>query len=448
MKYDAVVVGAGISGLLSALCLSKEGKRVLVLEKSTFVGGNARSYDVDGYTVDTGPHAITCIPNGPLARLLLKYNGGLPELVPHGHYYFRTGKGLHKVPSAIKDWAGFKAICNKDKIVFSRLILAEMIRESVSIDKSERSVYDAVKDYNVSDNAFRLIDTLCYFMSGKSMKETPAKRMFSGFGLEGMKKMNIIDTLYGLKRFFISHSNSKNQWYPVGGLGAIIKSITDAFSEELVTVNTGTSVDKIIIEDGKVVGVESSGEVYNSDIVVYTGFIKDLDKVVTEKLPEYFSRNLKKIKQAKSYTLWLGIKGKILSMDYKGSEIWYETGEPFWAMSTSNLDATLAPKGHQLICFSFIVKDSVENTRKYGWNTILSVYPDIEKHIVMKHEQVTIPEKAAITTDSFFPGPVSPFSGLYLCGTDVDPRSMGLTRAAHSVEDMLAVMKKEGILKD
>ncbi len=448
MRYDAIVVGAGISGLLSALCLSKEGKSVLVLEKSDFVGGNARSYNVDGYTVDTGPHAITCIPNGPLARLLNKYNGGMPKLVPHGHYYFRTGKGLHPVPSAIKDWAGFKAISNMDKIVFSRLILAEMIRESVSIDNSERSVYDAVKDYNVSDNAFRMIDTLCHFMSGKSMKKTPAKRMFSGFGLEGMKKMNIVDTLYGLKRFFISHSNSKNQWYPIGGLGAIVNSITDAFSEDLVTVKTGTSVDKIIIKNGKAVGVESEGEVYNSDIVVYSGFIKDLDKVVTEKLPEHFSKDLKKIKQAKSYTLWLGINGKIPGMDYKGSEIWYETGEPFWAMPTSNLDASLAPAGHQLITFSFIVKDSVEKTRKEGWDTILSVYPGIDKKIVMKHEQVTIPEKAAITTDSFFPGPVSPFSGLYLVGTDVDKRSMGMTRAAHSVEDMLVAMKKEGLFKN
>ncbi len=448
MRYDAIVVGAGISGLLSALCLSKEGKSVLVLEKSDFVGGNARSYDVDGYTVDTGPHAITCIPNGPLARLLNKYNGGLPELVPHGHYYFRTGKGLHPVPSAIKDWAGFKAISNKDKIVFSRLILAEMIRESVSIDNSERSVYDAVKDYNVSDNAFRMIDTLCHFMSGKSMKKTPAKRMFSGFGLEGMKKMNIVDTLYGLKRFFISHNTSKNQWYPVGGLGAIVNSITDGFSEELVTVKAGTSVDKILIENSKAVGVESSGEVYKSDLVVYSGFIKDLDKVVTEKLPDTFSKNLKKIKQAKSYTLWLGIKGKIAGMDYKGSEIWYETGESFWAMPTSNLDSNLAPVDHQLICFSFIVKDSVEKTKKEGWDTILSVYPGIEKKIVMKHEQVTIPEKAAITTDSFFPGPVSPFSGLYLVGTDVDKRSMGLTRAAYSVEDMLVAMKTEGFIKD
>ncbi|MFZ3058875.1 MAG: FAD-dependent oxidoreductase [Candidatus Methanoperedens sp.] len=33
-EYDVIVAGGGISGLMSALTLSKHGKRVLVLEKT------------------------------------------------------------------------------------------------------------------------------------------------------------------------------------------------------------------------------------------------------------------------------------------------------------------------------------------------------------------------------------------------------------------------------
>lgn len=72
-KYDVIVVGAGVSGLLAALTLSKHGKHVLVLEKGRYLGGNCNSYMVDGYQVDTGAHAITHLIEGPLPRLMDNY---------------------------------------------------------------------------------------------------------------------------------------------------------------------------------------------------------------------------------------------------------------------------------------------------------------------------------------------------------------------------------------
>ena len=72
-QFDVIVVGAGISGLLSALALSKEGKQVLIIEKESFIGGVCRSYDVEGYIVDTGPHVITRLDSGPLKYLMDRY---------------------------------------------------------------------------------------------------------------------------------------------------------------------------------------------------------------------------------------------------------------------------------------------------------------------------------------------------------------------------------------
>lgn len=445
MDYDAIVVGAGISGLLSALALSKEGKKVLVFEKSSFIGGNARSYDVDGYTIDTGPHAITGVHDGPLGRLLKEYTGQIPDMVYHGNYYFRTSEGLYPIPASVKDWIGFGAISNNDKINISKRITCEIIRSTMSKDTG-KSVYDIIKYDKLSENALKLTDSLCYFLSGTSMKMTPAKRMLTGFSVEGINGLNIQDCCSVLKRLFIAHNVSKGQKYPLGGLGKITEHIVDSFPEDMVKIIKGSPVDEIMIEDGKATGVRSGDETYNCDFVVYTGFVKDLGKVVNEELPPEFLENINKIKQAKSYTLWLGLKEEHPMLDYKGSEVWYETGEPFWAMPTSNYDQSLAPPGKQLVAFSFIVKDSVAKTRKVAWETIISVFPGIEDLVEMEHEQVTIPEKAAITVDSFFCGPCSPFENLFLAGTDTDPRSMGLTRASHSVEEMLAVLKDRGFI--
>ena len=61
----------------------------------------------------------------------------------------------------------------------------------------------------------------------------------------------------------------------------------------------------------------------------------------------------------------------------------------------------------------------------------------------MTHYQVTIPEKAAVTINGFFAGTRSPVRNLYLAGTDTDSRSMGVTRAAYSVLEMLKAMKED-----
>ena len=71
-EIDAIVIGSGISGLLSALALSRQGKRVMILEKESYIGGVCRSYDVNGYRVDTGPHAITRLESDPLRQLMDK----------------------------------------------------------------------------------------------------------------------------------------------------------------------------------------------------------------------------------------------------------------------------------------------------------------------------------------------------------------------------------------
>jgi UDP-galactopyranose mutase len=57
MKYDYVVVGAGLFGSVVAKELTKRGKKVLVVDKRTYIGGNCHSFDVQGIDVhEHGPH--------------------------------------------------------------------------------------------------------------------------------------------------------------------------------------------------------------------------------------------------------------------------------------------------------------------------------------------------------------------------------------------------------
>ncbi len=441
MKREAIVVGGGISGLLTTLALAKKGNKVTLIEKDAFLGGNARSYTVDGFKVDTGPHAITSVTSGPLSRLMRLYADGFPEMIDHGHYFLRTKNGLFEMPTSLHKWASFNAITRRDMLVFSRLMI-RLIKDNASGKDIMPSAYDYIKGCKLSPKAIRLLDTICYFLSGASMKKTPASRIFSGFGIEGIKGINIKDSISVLKRLIVSKSTSEGQFYPKGG----IQSITDRIIAHLpndVDIVTGAMVEKIIVEDGICKGVETKEKRYDSDMVVYTGFSRDMPSLVTEDLPLGYSSKLKGVKTSRSYTLWMGLNEKIETINYKGSEIWYETDEPYWAMPTSNLDPDLAPKGKQLVAFSFIIKDSIKKTKKDARDTINKVFPGIFDKCEMIHEQITIPEKAAITTDNFFCGNSTPFKGLYVAGTDTDPRSMGLTRAAYSVESLIEILDKD-----
>lgn len=53
--YDAVVLGAGVSGLVSASVITKQGfKRVLIVDEYRHIGGNHMDWSSNGYTFDIG----------------------------------------------------------------------------------------------------------------------------------------------------------------------------------------------------------------------------------------------------------------------------------------------------------------------------------------------------------------------------------------------------------
>jgi phytoene dehydrogenase-like protein len=75
VKYDAIVIGAGMSGLAAALRLAQHDLSVVVLERHALWGGLNSFYTLGGRPFDVGLHALTnWAPPGakgaPLTRLL------------------------------------------------------------------------------------------------------------------------------------------------------------------------------------------------------------------------------------------------------------------------------------------------------------------------------------------------------------------------------------------
>ena len=84
--YDAVIVGAGMSGLAAGVRLAQYERNVCILEKHSMIGGLNSFYRRGGQNYGVGLHAMTnYVPKGtkvgPLARIIRHLRMPWDELV-------------------------------------------------------------------------------------------------------------------------------------------------------------------------------------------------------------------------------------------------------------------------------------------------------------------------------------------------------------------------------
>ncbi len=92
MRYDVVIIGSGLGGLVCGSLLAREGMKVLVLERQAQPGGCMQSYQRDGLSFDTGFH----------------YVGGLAEGQQLHHVFSHLG--LMQLPWIRLDMDGFDRV--------------------------------------------------------------------------------------------------------------------------------------------------------------------------------------------------------------------------------------------------------------------------------------------------------------------------------------------------
>ena len=79
-QYDITIIGSGLSGLVCAYILSKEGYKVCVLEKNKQVGGCLQTFARDKCIFDVGVHYIGGLSEGQSLHQMFKYFGIMDDL--------------------------------------------------------------------------------------------------------------------------------------------------------------------------------------------------------------------------------------------------------------------------------------------------------------------------------------------------------------------------------
>lgn len=79
-RYDIIIIGSGMGGLICADVLSREGYTVCVLEKNRQIGGSLQTYARDRVVFDSGVHYIGALGKGQNLYQVFKYLGLMDKL--------------------------------------------------------------------------------------------------------------------------------------------------------------------------------------------------------------------------------------------------------------------------------------------------------------------------------------------------------------------------------
>jgi len=259
--YDAIVIGSGMGGLTTAALLSDLGWKVCVLEQHYTAGGFTHSYERAGYEWDVGVHYIGEVGAKTRTRKMFDFlSGGQLKWAPMDDEYDRFYVG-DKV---------FTAVAGKEE--FRDNLVRQFPREARAIDG-----YLALLDRSGDAlSAFGMSRGMNWWMR-LAMKPWFAWKLRGPFGKgtwEVLSKLtddkDLIATLCGQwgdmglppKRSpFIAHAMIARHYlyggyYPVGGSWRIADTIIPKIQAAGGEVFTYARVEQILVENGRVSGVE------------------------------------------------------------------------------------------------------------------------------------------------------------------------------------------------
>ena len=340
--YDTIIVGSGVGGLSAAICLSRAGQKVLVLEQHDVPGGWCHSFYLNGYRFTPGVHYVGLLDKGQSTSELYEGLGIANDIAFYkmntkGFEHCWIGNERFDYPSNFEDFktALIERFPHEKKGIIKYLTLVRKIGRQLQLLPNLRGFWQHI--------------TIPF--------RTKHMGKYSPFSLKRVINWHVKDPLlqsilnvqfgdHGLppsKASFIMHAAIMDHYasggfYPMGGGGALVKAMTNKIKKHHGKVQTRTKVKRILIEGNKkkrAVGVElDSGEQ-----ILAKRIISNADPEITYfKLigKEHLSTKLNKKLDKTKYSCTSLMLFLTVDMDVKQAGL--DSGN-IWLLADENLDA-------------------------------------------------------------------------------------------------------------
>ncbi len=390
-KYNVVIIGAGIGGLVCGSYLAKAGLKVLIVEKNDKPGGCCTSFKRNGFRFDAGVHAIgSCNENGVLYRILKNINvkQTFIRMNPTDRFFFPEDK--IEVPNQLDKYILLlQQYFPKEKININNFF-EELLKIARNI-KSAHYRYNKISYQNFLD---------IYFRDIKLKSVLSAQSGFLGLIPKDVSAVSMCAML--------SSYLKDGAYYPIGGAGSLSSNLAMAFEQYGGRIIFNSTATKLIIKDKKIVGVVTKSRkdtIYDiySDIIVSNidatqTFFELLGGDLTN---ESIKDNIKQSTETPSlFILYLGIKGDKKAIEenvgwhYPQYDVNNNLNKCIYVTSPSLYDDTAADNGINIIEAFEIFPYEYDNIRNWEMcrkeleekllSKLSKFIPGVEDRIVIK----------------------------------------------------------------
>lgn len=141
MKH-AIIIGAGISGLIAAYQLKKSGRDIILLESSNRTGGVIHSEETEGFLLERGPNSLRGTHEFLDLVDELNIQDELITAPPQAPAYVYTNNKLHPVPMSPLALLKSELISTSAKF---RLLREPLVKKRLSSNANEESIASFIR---------------------------------------------------------------------------------------------------------------------------------------------------------------------------------------------------------------------------------------------------------------------------------------------------------------
>ncbi len=291
-RYEAIVVGGGHNGLVNAAYLARAGKKVLVLERRHLVGGSAVTEEINpGFKYSVCSYVVSLLRPEIIRDLqLARYGLEILPLestvtpLPGGDYLGRwadhdqTRRELYRHSPRDAD-----AYDDFGTLMYQLAYAVKPILEMVPPDPTSMNVRDLRALLKLGRH-FRSLGSERFHQLHKLMTMSAADYLDEWFETESLKATmaasGIIGTFLGprspgtayvlLHHYMGELDGVFRAWgFARGGTGAVSEAIASSARDLGVQIQLESTVERVIVRDGRVTGVAlDNGDEFHAKVVV------------------------------------------------------------------------------------------------------------------------------------------------------------------------------------